>query len=785
MTKTGVIVLLAFILVAVNIHTGRGAGPIPPAVAKNPPDPKFAGSVSCRECHERFYKLWAPSHHGLAMQPYSPEFARKNLIAPKAAVKAGGHLYRLELGGKTGFVCEKGSAGEKKYPILHALGGKNVYYFLSPAERGRLQTLPVAYDVSKKEWFDTAASGLRHFSDDPDGAVNWQDPAYTFNTSCHSCHVSQLSTNYDPKADTYRTTWAEAGINCETCHGPAQEHIRAAHSLKPGEKLADLKLISAKPFSHEQRNTMCAPCHAKMVPIGNSFKSGERYFDHYDLVTLENPDFYPDGRDLGENYTFTLWRMSPCAKSGQLDCLHCHTSSGRYRFKEPAQANAACLPCHEAKVKDPAAHTHHPAGKPGGRCIDCHMPKTEFARMARSDHSMRPPMPAATLAFKSPNACNLCHKDKDAAWADKQVRAWRFRDYQAPTLAWARLVSDARRSDWSRLPAMLAYLKRPDRDEIVANSLIRLMRPCTDPRKGPALLEALQDPSPLVRSSAAEALSDALTPESVTKLLTAARDPYRLVRIRSVAALAGAIPQLLETGAQKDLAPPVEEFKLAMQSRPDDFAGYYNLGNFYLAGRDPGQATQAFETAIRLRPDSVLPLVNASLAYSLAGRSDKAEESLRRALKIAPGNATANINLGMLLGEQNRLDEAEAAFLAALKTEPQSAVAAYNLGVIVSRDRPEEAIKLCRLAQGQRPDEPKYGYTLAFYLRQKGDGVGAMAALREVLRRNPGHVDSILLLGELYKAQGRGADATALYLKALQNTRLPAADRQRILESAR
>jgi hypothetical protein len=29
--------------------------------------------------------------------------------------------------------------------------------------RGRLQTLPVAYDVRRKEWFDTALSGVRHF----------------------------------------------------------------------------------------------------------------------------------------------------------------------------------------------------------------------------------------------------------------------------------------------------------------------------------------------------------------------------------------------------------------------------------------------------------------------------------------------------------------------------------------------------------------------------------------------------------------------------------------------
>ena len=46
----------------------------------------------------------------------------------------------------------------------------------------------------------------------------------------------------------------------------------------------------------------------------------------------------------------TSWLMSPCAKSGQLDCLKCHTSSGRYRFKDEARANEACLPCHAERV---------------------------------------------------------------------------------------------------------------------------------------------------------------------------------------------------------------------------------------------------------------------------------------------------------------------------------------------------------------------------------------------------------------------------------------------------
>jgi len=344
----------------------------------------FTGSRSCRECHERFYELWAPSHHGLAMQPFSAELGRK-LTGRDAAIVVGEHRYRPVVGDDGGWVIEEGPEGEKRYPIDLVLGGKNVYYFLTPLERGRLQVLPLAYDVRNREWFDTAASAMRHFPEGGgDEVVHWRERQLTFNTSCYGCHVSQLSTNYDLETDTYRTEWAEPGINCETCHGPSGEHVRVFREAPKGTTPEDFKLIRTKLFTVEQTNHLCAPCHAKAIPLTASFRPGERYFDNYDLVALESQDFYPDGRDLGENYTYSSWLTSPCVRKGELDCVHCHTSSGRYRFAGD-RTDEACLPCHRDRVENAASHTHHPPESEGSRCVSCHMPKTIFARMERSD----------------------------------------------------------------------------------------------------------------------------------------------------------------------------------------------------------------------------------------------------------------------------------------------------------------------------------------------------------------------------------------------------------------
>ena len=744
----------------------------------------YAGSKSCIECHKKFYHLWATSRHGLAMQPYTPKFARANLTPPKKDVTIGKYRYRADIGQKAGWVLEIDPKGkQKKYPILHALGGKNVYYFLTPLERGRLQTLPVAYDVRTKQWFDTAASGVRHFgSGPPDEPVHWKEWPYTFNTACFNCHVSQLSTNYDPKSDTYRTTWTEVGINCETCHGPSKEHNQVMEATPKGKLPPDLKIISVKKFTQAQNNSACGSCHAKMSPLTTKFPPGERFFDHFDLVTLEHPDFYPDGRDLGENYTYTTWLMSPCAQSGKLDCLTCHTTSGRYRFKEEDKANGACLPCHAERVAQAAEHIHHPADKPGvpTKCITCHMPMTAFARMNRSDHSMLPPTPAATMQFGSPNACNSCHKDKDAAWADKQVRQWRPRDYQAPVLHRAGLIAAARKRDWQKLSEMLTYITSKDRDEVFAASLIRLTMAAPDKGVHAALLKAIQDPSPLVRAAAAEALSVRPGQESLTALVTAAGDSYRLVRVRAAASLARYPAARLQGADQEQVKKATEEYLTSLTARPDQWSSQYNLGNYYLSRGDAQQALAAYDAALRLEPRATMAMVNAAMAYAQTGEKSQAEKSLVKAIKIAPDNAAARFNLGLLKAEQHQPQEAERELKEAFRLDPHLAPAAYNLCILTAKDRPAEALSWCRKAVALNPQEPKYAFTLAFYQKNQGDLKAAAATLKDLLARQPGFVDGHLLLADIYLKQEDRSQAETVLRQVLKREHLPLRDRARV-----
>jgi len=409
------------------------------------------------------------------------------------------------------------------------------------------------------------------------------------------------------------------------------------------------------------------------------------------------------------------------------------------------------MPCHEDKVKNPTEHTHHPAESEASKCISCHMPMTAFARMNRSDHSILPPTPSATMAYKSPNACNICHTDKDAAWADKYVRQWRTRDYQAPLLKRAEMIDAARKRDWSKLTEMLAYIKSKDRDEVFATSLIRLMRSSQDEQVNTALLLTIKDPSPLVRAASADALSLRLTPEGLQALFEAAGDEYRLVRTRAAAGLAGFPMAQLTDDLKTRVEKANREYLDFIMARPDQWTSHYNMGNYQLSRGETKQSIASYQSALKLEPQAIMAMVNSSIAYARMGENSKAEKSLQEALKIAPDSAAANFNMGLMKAEKNETVQAEKYLKKAISVDPQMAQAAFNLCIITSKDRINEAVTWCRKAAELRPQEPKYAFTLAFYLNQKGDRDEAIRTLQAIIEKYPGYRDAEALLKNISK----------------------------------
>ena len=749
----------------------------------------YSGSESCIQCHERFYELWAPSWHGKAMQPVNADFLKEYQLPASENMEIEAKNYQVIYEDSAMIMLEKENDEiVNKYTVEWSLGGKNVFTFLVPLDKGKLQTMPMAYDVNRQMWFNYPESAVRHFVDteQEDEALPWRDRMYVFNNACYNCHVSQVSSNYNLESDTYHTTFKEAGINCETCHGPSAEHVRVFQEAEEkGEEPEDWKILVTSTFTPEEHNSSCAVCHAKGSRITKNYVPPEPYFDHFNLATLEDPDFYPDGRDLGENYTMTGWKMNPCIQESDLHCVTCHTSSGRNRFAE--NPNDACTSCHQDRKTEGGlvAHTMHKADSEGSLCVNCHVPTREFVgHFLRSDHSFRPPMPEATIKFGSPNSCNQCHDDKSPEWANEIVKARPNGDYQEETLYWAQLIKEAREGNWSRIDEMLEIISENKYNEVVVTSFIRLLANSPKEEKWETVVEALtENKSPLARAAAASSLTGNFSEESRKALVGAATDEYRLVRVSAAASLAGFEDSRFPESEKQVVDEATQEYIESMVARPDDWSSYYNLGIFYQNEGKANKALSSYETAARLYPEALMPLINSSVLYSYMGNAAKAEENLKEAVKIDPDNEAANLNLGLLLAEQGKMQEAEEALKAAMNANPEQAVAAYNLSVIVSQRNVDEAIEYASVAAEARPDEPKYAYTLAYYQLQNNQKAAAEKTLKKLVKDHPLYLNAVSFLADIYMKDGRTNQAIELYENTLKQEGLPQAERQALQQA--
>jgi HEAT repeat protein len=164
---------------------------------------------------------------------------------------------------------------------------------------------------------------------------------------------------------------------------------------------------------------------------------------------------------------------------------------------------------------------------------------------------------------------------KQSEGLEERLCKWHSRDYQAPVLMRAGLIEAARKRNWERLPEMLDAISERAREEVFANSLIRLLRTCDDRRIEPVLLAALKDPSPLIRSSAAESLGMRPSTAAVQPLVAATADDYRLVRIRAAQSIAGIQGMRLAEPHASTVKKATDEYLASMMARPDQWSSHY------------------------------------------------------------------------------------------------------------------------------------------------------------------------------------------------------------------
>jgi predicted CXXCH cytochrome family protein len=368
------------------------------------PTATYTGSASCRECHQEIHDRWSKTRMA--------NVVRDPREHPDAIIPNFSMPHPLLTFSTNDVALVYGSRWKQRY--FTKIGDD---YFPFPAQ----------WDVMNEMWRPyMVADGTDWWTAfyPPD---NFQRPTGPLCDGCHSVNY-----NIETKAVT------EWNVGCERCHGAGSVHV---------EQKTRSTILNPARMHYVQANDTCIQCHSQGQPTTNPIAG--TYYDwpvgyH---VGLNLADFWKlEEHELGEE-TFTHFPNGTGHKNRMqgndyvqslmyergVTCFSCHDPHGSENesiLREPV--NEICSSCHSPnspngpRAASIEAHTHHKADSTGSQCVACHMPRIEqtIANVNVSSHTFHFVSPAQTDATRIPNACNVCHTDKDTAWATAALRTW-------------------------------------------------------------------------------------------------------------------------------------------------------------------------------------------------------------------------------------------------------------------------------------------------------------------------------------------------------------------------
>lgn len=354
----------------------------------------YVGSQACSGCHNGKHTDWKASGHPYKIQklqnglpPSYPAglFSTKNIgpfvsysIQPGPPMPPKGYTWQT-----VGFVLGGYHSNTR---FLDTLG----YLILGDTAQ---------YNIPTKKW-------VRYTQSAPGTTP------YTY--ACYKCHTTGPSQSKTPAFDPFpgiEGSWAEYGVGCEGCHGPASNHIGNPMGVKPPKE------------GYET----CNNCHARDRTESN--KRVEWLPTTYQGISTG----FIRHREQGDMMFASKHHL------GGMTCATCHDPhKGVYYELGGLKASASCENCHANKSIP---------GHTSATCLDCHMPNAarngdhltqyvseqsaHFWKILTTAETRFDNLDTTFVAGKKyikvdgnglsgltlDYTCLQCHSDKDVTWA--------------------------------------------------------------------------------------------------------------------------------------------------------------------------------------------------------------------------------------------------------------------------------------------------------------------------------------------------------------------------------
>jgi tetratricopeptide (TPR) repeat protein len=312
---------------------------------------------SCRPCHAEIYASYLETGMGRSFRSATPDLIPSGAFFHEKSQRQ----YKVVQRGQS-FLLQRwrlGDAGpyEKRIDLVVGSGNHSRTYLHRDGE-GRLFELPLGWYAERGgHWAMSPGYDRADHSDFrrrvPDGCL-----------FCHNGYPSAANGG------------VAAGIDCQRCHGPGEQHVKAGG-----------RIVNPAKLGRERQMEVCLQCHLEAA--GRTVPDAVRRFDR-------GPFSYRPGEPLGDfmiffdaadggrardritvNSSAYRLRQSACFErsAGKMMCTTCHNP---HRRAADGQYARACRQCHSGA---------HAAAN--NDCVSCHMPKrrTEDAvHVVLTDH---------------------------------------------------------------------------------------------------------------------------------------------------------------------------------------------------------------------------------------------------------------------------------------------------------------------------------------------------------------------------------------------------------------
>jgi predicted CXXCH cytochrome family protein len=441
----------------------------------------YAGSESCRSCHEKAYTSWQNSWHSKANRPVTPEIMDSDFdnvelkfTKPKKLMDAKGKAVKDKVtvsmrlhreGDKFLFtiIDDKNPKNNQTHEVAFVRGGNwEQHYYAKVGDN--LYPTPMRWVVADKAWRKKGYNpGYWWVYKDGQAVPRTPDEFLSINyrsveVKCAGCHQLGYVPAYDKETKLWNGTRAEYGVSCEHCHGPGSLHNEQAKKAeKDGVKLKETTIVNpATDLTSLQQIQLCATCHIRGNNSVSMKKSGKKKSFGFQL------GFLPGDQDLhdrfvpwtyfGEGKTKSFWPNNQNRKNRQqyldlvqskhftegITCNTCHSTCSATADRDlRIKKENLCNNCHNengmAKRPNMEMFTGSTMQMAGVTCVNCHMPLVVYGSAGtdkvkqhwdRRSHTFNSINPEHKDRWGMRVACDQCHVKPKKGEIPRVIKAY-------------------------------------------------------------------------------------------------------------------------------------------------------------------------------------------------------------------------------------------------------------------------------------------------------------------------------------------------------------------------